>query len=140
MASKKKPDAILDDAPTVEIAGETYTLRRLGLRDTFRVARILGNGIAVLGDAEAYSPGQVVQVLVASMTRAEEEVLNLIADLIGVKRAELDNTERFPMEAIIDVFQTLSQHQDLQAFLARLEALMGNLPEMRTASQEHSNS
>ena len=138
--SKSKPDPILDDAPTVEIAGHTYPLRRLGLRDVFRVARIFGNGVHVLGDAAAYSPGQVVQVLVASVARAEEEVLQLIASLIGLDRADLDDVERFPMESIVDVFEVLSESQDLAVFLARVEALMSKSPEMQTASREASNS
>lgn len=132
---KDKPDPILEEAAKVEIAGETYTIRRLGLRDVFRVARILGNGVAVLGDAGSYTPGQIIQVLVASMTRSEEEVLSLIADLLGVKRGDLDDTQRFPMDSIVDVFEALSRSQDLQAFLARLEGMMGSLPEMQQAAK-----
>ena len=140
MPKSKTPDPILDDGQKIEIAGRTYTIRRLGLRDVFRVARIFGNGVHVLGDAGSYTPGQVIQVLVASLARAEEEVLHLIASLIGVERADLDDVERFPMESIIDVFEVLSESQDIAAFLARVEALMGKSPEMQTASREASNS
>lgn len=144
MATKKqtdKTDPVLQDPPTVEIAGETYTLRRLGLRDVFRVARILGNGVAVLGDTSGqYTPGQVLQVLVAALSRNEDEVLGLVADLLKVKRNELDDPDRFPMDSIVDVFTVLSEHQDLKAFLAKLEAMQTSLPEMQTASREASNS
>lgn len=127
---KDKPDPILSEAPTVEIAGETYELRRLGLRDVFKVARVLGNGIAVLGD-ERYGPGQVLQVLIASMAQNEEEVLTLVADVLGLKRKDLDDPERFPMESIVTVFEALSEHQDIRAFLAKVEAMMKRLPEMQ---------
>lgn len=134
-------DTILDSAATVEIAGVTYTLRRLGLQDVFRVARILGNGVAMLGDtASGYTPAQAVQILVASMTRNEDEVLNLVADLLNVERKTLADPDKFPMDSMIDIFKALSEHQDLKAFLARLAALTETLPEMQTASQESSNS
>lgn len=138
--SQAKADPILDEAPTLTIAGVEYPLRRLGLRDVFRVARILGSGISVIGDAGNYSPGQLLQVLVASMTRAEDDVLELIADLIGVKRKDLDDTARFPMDSIITVLQGMAEHMDLKAFLARVQTLMENNQEMQIASQEPSSS
>lgn len=137
----KEQDPVLSENFSIEVAGTTYEMRRLGLRDVFRVARILGNGVAVLGDgASQYTPGQVVQVLVASMTRNETEVLNLLADLLNVEAEVLQDPNKFPMESIIDVFEGLSEHQDLKAFLARIAALTERLPEMQTASQEPSSS
>ena len=127
-------DTILSEPATVTIAGETYELRRLGLQDVFKVARILGNGVAVLGDTSGtYSPAQAVQVLVASMTRNEDEVLNLVADLLNVDRKTLADPDKFPMDSMIDIFTALSEHQDLKAFLARIAALTERLPEMQTA-------
>jgi len=127
-------DTILSEPTTVTIAGTEYTLRRLGLQDVFKVARILGNGVAVLGDTSGtYSPAQAVQVLVASMTRNEDEVLNLVADLLKVDRKTLADPDKFPMDSMIDIFTALSEHQDLKAFLARIAALTERLPEMQTA-------
>jgi len=127
-------DTILSEPATVTIAGETYELRRLGLQDVFKVARILGNGVAVLGDTSGtYSPAQAVQVLVASMTRNEDEVLNLVADLLKVDRKTLADPNKFPMDSMIDIFTALSEHQDLKAFLARIGSMAERLPEMQTA-------
>ena len=127
-------DTILSEPATVTIAGETYELRRLGLQDVFKVARILGNGVAVLGDTSGtYSPAQAVQVLVASMTRNEDEVLNLVADLLKVDRKTLADPDKFPMDSMIDIFTALSEHQDLKAFLARIGSMTERLPEMQTA-------
>ena len=127
-------DTILSEPTTVTIAGETYELRRLGLQDVFKVARILGNGVAVLGDTSGtYSPAQAVQVLVASMTRNEDEVLNLVADLLKVDRKTLADPDKFPMESMIDIFAALSEHQDLKAFLGKLGSMTERLPEMQTA-------
>lgn len=140
MAKKSKADPILDQGQAIEIAGTTYTVRRLGLRDVFKVARILGNGIAVLGDAASYTPGQVLQILVASLSRAENEVMALIADVLNVDRKALDDPELFPMDSIIDILKALAEGQDIAAFLTKIEALMEANPEMKTASQKPSNS
>lgn len=138
---KQEQDPVLSENFVITVAGNNYEMRRLGLRDVFRVARILGNGVAVLGDGtNQYTPGQVVQVLVASMTRNETEVLALLADLLDVKIEDLQDPNTFPMESIIDVFEGLSEHQDLKSFLARIAALTERLPEMQTASQEPSTS
>lgn len=134
-------EAITSEGIQIEIAGEQYTMRRLGMRDVFRVVRILGNGVAALGASnEPPTAGQVLQVLVHSMTVNENEVLDLIADLLSVDRAELNNPDKFPMESIVDIFKTLSEHQDLKAFLAKVASLTETLPEMQTASQKASSS
>jgi hypothetical protein len=126
-------DPILSTGTTVDIAGKTYTLRRLGLQDVFRVARILGNGVAVIGNAnDKYNSVQIAQILIASMTRNEAEVLDLIADLLNVERKLLNDPNVFPMDSMLDIFDALSKHQDLANFLARLTALMGTAPSMTT--------
>lgn len=139
MTTKKQSpevDPILSDDPTVEIAGKTYTIRRLGLRDVFKVARILGRGVAVLGDnAGTLSAAQTMQVLISSLTANEDEVLALLADVLSVKRTELENPRLFPMDSIIDVLQALAEHQDLKAFLARVQRLTETLPEMQNLTQ-----
>jgi hypothetical protein len=67
MAKAKALDPILDEGPIVSIAGVDYNIRRLGFRDVFKVARVLGRGIAILGDqANQLTPGQAIQVIVAS--------------------------------------------------------------------------
>lgn len=127
------PDPILAEDPIITIAGAEYTVRRMGLTDVFRVARILGRGIALLGGANGEVTGaQIVQVLVASLSANEEEVLRLIASLISVDRKDLDDPRAFPMDSIVTVFEVLAEHQDLRAFLAKVQALTERLPEMQT--------
>jgi len=134
-------EAIINEGVQIEIAGEQYTIRRLGMRDVFRVVRILGSGVGMLSDlGDTPTAGQTLQVLIASMTANEEEVMTLIADLMGVDRDLLNDPEKFPMDAIIDIFKTLSEHQDLRAFLSKVARLTETLPEMQTASREASSS
>lgn len=140
-AAKDRPpdaDPILSEAPTVTIAGTEYPLRRLGLRDVFRVSRILGRGVGLIGDVTTLTVTQLAQVLILSMNANEEEVLRLLADVIGVDRVDLEDEERFPMEAFIDILAGLAKHQDILAFIARLQTLASRLPEMQTRSGEAS--
>jgi hypothetical protein len=125
-------DPVLIEPATITIAGATYTVRRLGLRDVFRVSRILGRGIAILAEGTERTATQVLQVLIASMNANEEEVLRLIADIIGVKRTDLDDPNRFPMVSFIDILAALAESQDLRDFFARVQTLTGVLPELQT--------
>jgi len=131
---KPEVDPILYEAPTVTIAGNEYSVRRLDTRDVFKVARILGRGVSMLADPDSLQhPSQVLQVLIASMTVNEDEVQKLLASLVGVP---LKDWESFPPTAVVDVLEILSQHQDLQDFLARVQRLTEMLPEMQTPSRK----
>jgi hypothetical protein len=125
-------DPVMDAAPTVTIEGREYRMRRLGLRDVFRVSRILGRGVSMLADAGKFTVGQIVQVLVGSITVNEDEVLDLIADVLQVERVELNDPERFPMPCVLDVLEALAKHQDLMGFIVRVQALTERLPETTT--------
>ena len=117
-------EAIINDGIPITIAGNEYTMRRLGLRDVFKVARILGNGVATMGGTEDdLTPTAVMQILVASMTANEDEVLNLMADILNIERATLDDPDLFPMDSVIDIFQKLAEHQDLKAFLDKVGSM-----------------
>lgn len=121
-------DPVLIEPTTLTIAGNEYTLRRLGLRDVFKVSRILGRGIAALAENGITNPGQVLQVLVASMNQNEDEFLKLIADLLNVKRTDLDDPDLFPMESFIDIVAAIAASQDLRGFFSKVQALTGSLP------------
>ena len=145
-------DPILTDPPRVEVEGRTYILDRLGLRHTFRVARILGRGVAMLGDGlKTMSAGQAAQVIIASMVANEDEVINLLATVLmvpgedgeaarAVTRAELLDASLFPMDSIITVVKALADHQDMKRFFTTVAAITANLPETQTPSGGSSSS
>lgn len=125
---------ILDEAPTVTIAGQPYQLRRLGVRDTFAIARIVAVGAAALNrplgsDLTTESMGQL---LLSGFMAAEETTMKLLASVIGVTVPDL---EKMPMEAPLDIAAALAEHQDLRAFFARAGELMKKVPEMQTRSR-----
>lgn len=130
---------LLDEAPTVTIAGREYQLRRLGVRDTFAVARIVAVGAAALSRplGDDLDPGAIGQLLLSGFMAAEETTIKLLASVIGVTVKDL---EAMPMEAPLDIAAALAEHQDLRAFFARASELMAKLPEMRTRSRAQSTS
>jgi len=127
---------ILDEAPTVTIAGKTYQLRRLGVRDTFAIARIFAVGAAAmnrpLGNSAMSDPSALAPLLLSGLMAAEETTMKLLASVIDVTVPEL---EKMPMEAPLEIVAALAEHQDLRAFFARAGELMKRLPETQTRSR-----
>lgn len=143
-AAKPEPDTSPEpntyEPPTIEIAGRTYTMRRLGLGDVFTVSRILGRGAATLSGTGAATTADILQVIVLALTTNEEPVLKLMASVIGVERSDLDDPERFPMASIIEVGEALAEHQDLADFLSALGRIAERTPEIQTRSGGSSTS
>lgn len=117
-------DPVTYEPPTVEIAGRTYTMRRLGLRDALTVARILGKGLTQLREtAGSTDAATIVAVLVETLVEEETTVLTFLASTIGVTVKELNDPDRFPLDSVFTLVEALGEHQDLTAFLARSTAL-----------------
>lgn len=130
---------ILDPGPIVEINGHAYPVRRLGIRDTFTVARLVAMGAGAtnrpLSNAEMADPAKVGELLLAGFIAAEKTAFELLGSLIGVTAKELEDPDRFPMGSELSIIEALIQHQDLRAFFAQAGALMKRLPEMQTRSR-----
>ena len=129
---------IVGDTPTVEIEGRTYKLRRLGISDTFAIARILGVGVKQLGNLGLGSLNEQAAVLaiIAAIPYAEDEILDLLADIVGVDGSDIRNPELFPLGSEIAIIEALSKHQDLQAFFTRLQGLMKANPALQKVVDE----
>lgn len=130
-------DPVTYEPPTVVVAGRTYRMKRLTLAHVFPAARILRAGVAALGPQAAQlsgiGPADVAKVLVAALGESEDEVLAIIASVLGVRRADLLDPDQFPVDSILDIVDAFAKHQDLMGFLARVQAMMERLPEMQTA-------
>ena len=131
-------EPIVGDTPTVEIEGRVYKLRRLGIPDTFALARILGVGVKQLGNLGLGGLNEQAAVLaiIAAIPYAEDEILDLLADIVGVDGSEIRNPELFPLGSEIAIIEALSKHQDLQAFFTRLQGLLSVNPALQRAMGE----
>src|SRR5690625_5046343 len=96
---------ILDTGPQIEINGDVYTVRRLGVKDTFTLARILAAGALAVGQERLIetggTPDQLAQVLLAGVVAVENIAIDFLASVINVKRRDFENPELFPMGAEI---------------------------------------
>ena len=132
-------EPIVGTKPTVEIEGKTYTVRRLGIPDMFTVIRILGVGVkqlGTMGGLQSLDSASVALALVAAIPYAEDEILDLLADLIGVEGADIRNPDLFPLGSEIAIIEALAQHQDLRAFFTRLQGLMKANPALQKVMDE----
>lgn len=130
-------EPIVGAKPTVEIEGKTYTIRRLGIADTFRIIRILGIGVKQLGNmAGGLNERSMVLAVVAAIPYAEDEIMDLMADLVGVDGADIRNAEEFPLGSEIAIIEALSKHQDLKAFFTQLQRLAESNPAIKQAMQQ----
>lgn len=125
-------DPILGQELSVEINGTTYPLRRLGVRDTFALARIIGRGAGATGISSDAGPDELIGLLLAGLGASEGEAIRLLASVIGVSPADFENPELFPMGSEVDIIAALAQHQDLRAFFGKLGELMAKRPEFQT--------
>ena len=132
-------EPIVGVKPTIEIAGKTYTVRRLGIPDMFTVIRILGVGVKQLGSMgglQSLDSASVALALVAAIPHAEDEIMDLLADIVGVDGADIRNPDIFPIDAIVDIIGVLAEHQDLKAFFTRLQALAKANPALQKVMGE----
>jgi hypothetical protein len=132
-------EPIVGTKPTVEIEGKTYTVRRLGIPDMFTVIRILGVGVkqlGTMGGLQSLDSASVALALVAAIPYAEDEILDLLADIVGVDGADIRNPDIFPIDAIVDIIGVLAEHQDLKAFFTRLQALAKANPTLQKVMGE----
>ena len=130
-------ETIVGDVPVVEIEGRTYTIRRLGIADTFRIIRILGIGINQLGNmGGGLNERSMALAIVAAIPYAEDEIMDMLADLVGVDSADIRKPEVFPLGSEIAIIEALSKHQDLKAFFTQLQRLAESNPAIKQAMQE----
>lgn len=126
-----KIDPVLYEPPIVTIEGVEYPLRRLSMKDVFRIVPIVSKGAsAIMAGNGQLTPSQILAVLMQALITSEREVTSLLADLIGVAPADLEDGQRFPITAAIDIIEAVAQHEDLRAFIARVQAAAARLPGM----------
>jgi len=120
-------EAFVAEAPTVTIKGRQYKVRRLGVSDVFKLGRILAVGAAGIGKEIGkleMNPGVLAGLLIVSFPYAEDQCIEFIASIIGVKVEDLKDPELFPVDSILDILKVLAEHEDVKAFFTKLGALL----------------
>ena len=125
---------LLAEMPTFELAGRTYTMRRLNYADHSRLAGIVRVAVA-MGDINlaavaasgdpAKQMGAVIALLLNALAYAETAVQGFLASVVGVDRPTLLDPDRFPFSSLPMVVRKLREHPDLLDFFARVAEEVG---------------
>lgn len=138
-------EPLFAETPTVTINGKEFRMRRLGVGDTFKLARVISIGAAGMG-AEIgnieLNPEVVAGLLLAGFPFAEDEILKLFASIIGVEFEDIKDPEKFPMGSEIEIIGAMMGHVDVKAFftkatgLLKTPAVKGFLKSISTSSKQ----
>lgn len=121
--------------PKLEIAGCVYTVRRLGLLDIQRVARIYAAGSAyvnrqALANMNRMSAEEIGTFVLDFIPHALDEVIEFVASLIGLNPGKPEEKLKdgetnegtirdpnvFPASGMVDVIGALIEHEDVVSF------------------------
>jgi len=138
-------EPLFAETPSVTINGKKFKMRRLGVGDTFKLAKVISIGAAGMG-AEIgnieLNPEVVAGLLMAGFPFAENEILALLADIIGVKFEDMKDPEKFPMGSEIEIISAMMEHVDVKAFFTKATGLLkrpavrGFLKSISTSSKQ----
>jgi len=142
--SDENVEQSLYEAPTVEIAGEEYQLRRLGLpdlRDLWSIIRDVAGELDLSifeeeGEAEELGVELVSQVLNVGPEAYEEIVKWLIGIVDGLEEEDIENPEKVPVHAPFTVLEALSEHEDFKKFFTRGRKAMETLKKINWGSPD----
>lgn len=124
---EKEIEPLIGDTPRVTIKGKEYRMRRLGMVDTFKLARIMGIGAAGIGkeiSSLEMTAESAIGLLIVGFPYAEEKILDLFASLLGVSEEEIRNPDVFPIGSEIEIIKALTGHIDVKAFFTKLTGLL----------------
>lgn len=122
--------------PTIEIAGKEYTLRPIPATMAFDLADVIEVGFGAMlrmsrqGDGQI-EPTAVMQIITALLRKNRTMFLDLFAHVLGVKKEEFNNGERFPLNTFIVLSKALGEHPDVQDFLSEIQGAMDSLPDVQ---------
>ena len=115
------------EAPEIEIADETYKLRRLGIKDLrglWSVTRDVAGQLDLSifeaeGKAEELGVELIGQVINVGPEAYDEIVKWLVGIVDGLDEEDIENPDKVPVHAPFTILEALSEHQDFKQFFTR---------------------
>lgn len=124
---EKEIEPLIGDTPRITIKGKEYKMRRLGMVDTFKLARIMGIGAAGIGKeitSLEITAESAIGLLIVGFPYAEDKILDLFSSLLGVSEEEIRDPDIFPIGSEIEIIKALTGHIDVKAFFTKLTGLL----------------
>jgi len=138
-------EPLIAETPVVTINGKEYKMRRMGVGDTFKLAKVISLGAAGMGKEIGnmeLSAEVVGALLLVGFPYADREIIELLASIIGVKYEDMKDPKKFPMGSEIEIITALMDHVDVKSFfgkvtgLLKTPALKGFLKSISTSSKK----
>lgn len=115
---------IINQGTPITIEEKEYTLRRLNIRDVFKVATLLGK---VYKPGFKYEEGQESSfsaMFLSAIPVAENDIISFLSSLLGIT---VDEFDKLPPDALFDIVDALSKSEDLKRFFDKVKAMMSKL-------------
>lgn len=131
------------EPPEIEIAGEEYQLRRLGIKDLRGLWSVIRNVADQLdlsvfeeeGEAETLGKNLIEQVLNVG-PQAYEDLVKWLVDIVeGLDEEDMKDPSKFPVHAPFTIIEALGEHEDFDKFFTKGKRAMKVLGKMNPASQ-----
>lgn len=129
----KKTDPALPYRESIEIEGKRYKLRRLGATHIFPLSTVLAYGARLFDNRAEIGTAQLVQMLIAALHQSQDAVLECVAYKLGVTVEELSDSERFPLDSVMELFEVMAEAPEVRTFLDKLQTKTGMLFPTETA-------
>ena len=130
-------DAIMQEAPIVELRGKEVKLERLGAVTIFKIARIMRSLVRKVSKAvglerdidisklDKLPQSELMSLLLTAIEHGEDEVMEVVSMVLGVKEEELRDPEKYGAETVIEVCLALyDDHPDFKCLVASLKKIM----------------
>ena len=123
------------EAPEIEIEGRVFKIRRLGLLDIQRMARIYAAASqyidrAALANINTLSPEAVGTFMIDALAHAFDEVIDFLASVIELApgtekdyKGTIRDPDVFPLGSELKVIEALIQHEDVVSFFDSVRAM-----------------
>jgi len=130
------------EAPVIEIEGREFKVRRLGLLDIQRMAKIYAAGAEfinrkAIANMNTMGPEEVGTFIIDFLPYAFDQVIDFLASVIGIHPGYIEDKLKdgqtnegtirdpnvFPLGSEVQVAQALIEHEDVLAFFDRVKAL-----------------
>lgn len=145
-------DQSLWTPPEIEIAGEEYELRRLGMKDLRGLWSIIKNvvgqlDLSIFEDEEEEDEEEsdeekgkelIVQVLEIGPDAYDRMVEWLVDIVDGLEKEDINDPSVFPVHAPFTILEALSEHEDFEKFFTKGRKAMQTLGKMNPVSQSSS--
>lgn len=126
--------------PTVVIAGVEYTLKPIPATMAFDLADVIEMGFGAMlrmsQNKGGMEPSAMMQVVVAVLRKNRSMFLDLFAHVLGVKKEDFNNGQRFPLNTFVVVAKSLSEHPDVEDFLSEIGEAMDAIPDQTPETSE----